>query len=163
VSYFPVGVGADELATVADVAVVADDLDARGIVAQYVRTSGSDGPHADLAVTAIVLNNVPVIAGHTYAFHLHTPSQMTAVIARWIATLNVNGVVTDRLDDKRNPAAAVHDQMMDGTCYWIAPATRATDDFAVGVDEVTATASTLTLTSAATARQTFTCTDLGVL
>jgi hypothetical protein len=135
----------------------------RGALRQYVRTVGNDGPHADLAVTAMVLNNVPVIAGHTYAFHLHTPSQVSAVISRWITTLNVNGVVVDRLTDWRNTTAAVHDQVQDGTCYWVAPTSQATDDFAVGVDEVTATAATCTFPSAATARQTFTVTDLGIL
>jgi hypothetical protein len=134
----------------------------RGMAAQLILTT-STAAIADLAVTDLVLNNLPTIAGHTYEFRVHTPSQVSAVISRWILTLNVNGVVFDRLCDWRNRSAVVHDQMLEGTCTWIAPATQATDDFAVGIDEVTATAATCTLTGAATARRRFEVVDLGAM
>jgi hypothetical protein len=134
----------------------------RGGLRQFTGT-GNNGPHADLAVTDMVLNNVPVIAGHTYEFRVHTMAEITAVISQWILTFNVNGVVTDRFVKWRNPTAAAFDSMVEGTCYWVAPTTQATDDFAVGVDEQTATAATCLLAGSGTVRRTFTCTDLGVL
>jgi hypothetical protein len=134
----------------------------RGGLRQFTAT-GNNGPHADLAVTDMVLNNVPVIAGHTYEFKVHTMVEVTAVISQWILTFNVNGTVTDRFIKFRNPTAAAFDQMAEGTCRWVAPTTQATDDFAVGIDEQTATAATCLLAGAATVRRTFTVDDLGIL
>jgi hypothetical protein len=134
----------------------------RGALRQFTGT-GNNGPHADLAVTDMVLSNVPVIAGHTYEFRVHTMAEITAVISQWILTFNVNGVVTDRFSKWRNPTAAAFDMMVEGTCRWVAPATQATDDFAVGIDEQTATAATCLLAGAGTVRRTFTVDDLGVL
>jgi hypothetical protein len=141
--------------------VVAGKTLGRGVIRQ-IATQVANGPHADLANTDMVLNNVPVISGHLYAIHLHTEVLFSAVIARWIAQLTVNGTVVGRFDDQTNRAATAFESMFDGTVHWTAPATQATDDFVVQVDEVTATASTLQLIAGAVVPRTLTITDLGI-
>lgn len=136
------------------------DITPRGIGPQFVSTV-NNGPHADLAVTDMVLNNVPVIAGHLLRFRVHTEVTISAVISTWILTFNVNGVVVDRFGRIDHLAAVIRTYAIDATCTWLAPATLATDDFAVGIDETTATAATATLAAAATNRRRFEVEDLG--
>jgi hypothetical protein len=135
-------------------AKIEDDF-ARGIIRQQILTT-DNGPHTTDAVTDMTLTNVSVVDGHTYEIHFHCFYGLSSA-GNWRFDLWVNGVLHDCFDIARNSG-----EMADGRVYWVAPATAATDDFVVRVDEVSA-GGDLTLSAAAGLRRTLTITDLGVL
>lgn len=134
---------------------------AGGIVRQFAAAFSSAALTVD-TVTDMVLSNVPVVAGRTYAFHFHSDVNLSAALGDWAFDLQVNGVTVDRLVYVQNVAATSENRTADGVCYWTAPATQATDDFQVLANEIGGTAS-LTLLASATNRRTFTVHDVGVL
>lgn len=134
---------------------------ALGIVDQFEATANTAALTADTA-TDMVLNNEPVVAGRTYAFHLHTWANLSAATGDWDLMLRVNGTIVDRLAYVQNTAATAENRLLDGWCYWTAPTTQATDDFDVYANEVAGTAN-LTLLASATGKRTFTMHDVGVL
>lgn len=134
----------------------------RGILARDDETANS-GAFGDLSVTALAITNLEVIAGHTYRFWLHTQYAISAVASTWIFTLNVNTVVTERFHTDQNQSAVAKTGFVNAFVDWVAPASGTTDDFAVGVDETTATAATLTLNASASVRSSFSVEDLGIL
>lgn len=164
-------VGSSELADNAvDTAAIADDAVtdakiendfARGIIAQFVGT-GTNGPHTTTADTDMSRNNVPVVANHTYEIKLNCYVTATAAAGQWGANLKVNGSVVDRFSVFSQEAATSRRHPFNGTVYWVAPTTQATDDFLVQVEDLTATCD-ITLQGGATDRRTLTITDLGVL
>jgi len=131
-------------------------VSARGIVGTPFTSAASAGPYSADGTTDMVLTNMPVIAGRTYAFHLHTYASLSGA-ATWHLTLAVNGTHVGRLGTVTSTASLP----VDGTVYWTAAATQATDDFAVFVDEVSGT-ETLSLNGAASVPRTFTMLDVGV-
>jgi len=135
----------------------APKLDAMGITAQFEATTNSSAFTVD-TVTDMVLNNVPVIGGDRYALHLHTGVQGLTAGTRWDLEARVNGVVVGRL----GVADGDITQDVDGTVYWTAPATQATDDFDVFANEQTVGAD-LTLSATANLPRWFTITNIGAL
>lgn len=134
----------------------------RGIIAEQEETT-DDGPHSADAATDFALNNVPVIAGHRYAFELHTDLSFASVDvnARWVIRFRVNGSNVSVFDDLEPRVGGVSRRVIDATCHWTAPTTQATDDFTVFADEIVNGAD-ITLEASATNPRTFTCIDLGV-
>jgi hypothetical protein len=139
-----------------------DKVIPRGLI-QKQEIAANSAAHADLAVTDFALTNLRVYAGHTYRFWLHSQWAISAVASTWIFTLNVNGVVTERFETLQNQSAVALAGMTNSFVDWVAPTSQATDDFAVGVDETTATAATLTFQASASVLRTFSVEDLGVL
>jgi hypothetical protein len=135
----------------------APKLDAMGITAQFVSNVNSSAFTVD-TVTDMVLNNVPVIAGDTYALHLHTGTTHSASPSRWDLEARVNGVVVGRFGISE--AGDLED--IDGTVYWTAPTTQATDDFDVFGNEQSG-AGDLTLNGTATIPRWFTIVNIGAL
>lgn len=132
----------------------------RGIIAQQVLTT-DNGPHSADATTDMALSNIPVIAGHTYAIHVHSACQLAgAAASRWIVNLFLNGVVFDRIDDFHNLTAATLNGVIDGTVYWTPSTTQATDDIDVRLDEISGT-QTFELFGGGPPNRTLTVTDLG--
>lgn len=128
-----------------------------GFVAAPFDATASDGPHSATTTTDMVLNNVPVIIDHWYALHIHTQLTLSGT-GVWVLDLLVNGVAVDRMwrVDQVDPTPTA-----DATVYWKAPATAATDDFAVRATEASGTA-TLTLTGSAAVHRWLTITDKGI-
>jgi hypothetical protein len=136
----------------------------RGIIDQQPETT-NDGPHSADAATDFALNNVPVIAGHTYALHLHTDLAFASVdvASRWVLRLRVNGSNEAVFEDCEPRVGGVTRRMVDATCYWVAPTTQATDDFTVFADEVAGAGADITLEASGTNPRWFTISDCGVL
>lgn len=132
-----------------------------GMVDQFTATANSSGYTADTA-TDMVLNNVSVVAGRTYCFHLHTWTNLSAAVGDFGLDLRLNGTIIDRLGYVQNVTATSENRMVDGMCFWTAPTTQATDDFDVYANELGG-AATLTLTASAAVPRKFTVIDLGVL
>jgi len=127
-----------------------------GIVQQKLTTNAA--PLVNTNPTDMVLNNVPVVAGCTYAIHLHTGVQPLAVGARWDLHVQVNAVDVGRVgivneDDVTD---------IDGTVYWVAPTTQATDDIRIAGLEQSGSSS-LVLTASATLPRYLTIIGLGVI
>lgn len=138
-------------------------VDKLGIVVQQVLTT-SNGPHNVDTDTDMVLNNVSVVQGYTYAIHCHTSWDLVpgGGDAVWNVNLKVNGVVVDHFGKAIQTDSVQTFGELDGTVYWTAPATQATDDFVVAIDEVSGSWS-LELLGSAVAKRTLTIVSLGKL
>jgi hypothetical protein len=127
------------------------------IVAQFVATT-NNGAHTVDTITDMVHTNVSVTAGHTYALSFHSNVLIGAGAGQWSILARVNGTAVGRYTE----GLTVGSRDVDGTVYWIAPTTQATDDLEIFADE-TVDGSALTLQAGATAPRWFTVIDLGVL
>jgi hypothetical protein len=134
-----------------------------GIVAQQKLTSNSASWAAD-ANTDMVLNNVPVIAGHTYGVHAHIDVQWSSVDvnARWVIRLRVNAVDNATIAHISPRVAGVAQLPVDALVYWVAPSTLSTDDFLIRVDMI-ATGASLVFEGSSTNPRWFTIFDMGIL
>lgn len=140
-----------------------------GKIAQFTATS-NDGPHSADTASDMVLNNVPVVINRLYGIHLHTQVTLSVpttagLTVSWNILLQLNGSTIDRFAAVRNfsdtiGTAVTWVQTVDAWCYWTAPATQATDDFVVFLDEV-AGDGTIQLDGAAVAARTLTIVDFG--
>lgn len=125
------------------------------VVGQFFRTS-NNGPFTVSTDTALVLNNVPVIAGKRYLFMFNGQCATSAAGSLWALELKVNGVVHDRMCLVQNPPAVDYNP---GYCWWTAPTTQATDDFVITATELNP-GGDLTIQAGATNRASFTILDL---
>jgi hypothetical protein len=135
----------------------ASRYNALGITAQFEATANGATLTVD-TVTDMVLNNVPVIAGDTYAIHLNTRISLTAGGGVWVLEARVNGTKIGEFGWVQVNAQDV----VDGTVYWDAPVTQATDDFDVFANEITV-GSDLVLVGAAGVPRTLTITNVSAL
>lgn len=138
-------------------------VDKLGIVGYQKLTTPSATFNAD-GYSDFVVNNVPVVQGHTYAVHLKSAVEYSTidVDAHFKLQLRVNGVAVDEMWEFKTAALGVNAIPLDATVYWVAPATLSTDDFTVYVDEVVAGA-TVKFYAGATQGRYFTISSLGVL
>jgi hypothetical protein len=135
----------------------------RGIIRQQVLDT-SNGAHSADATTDFSLTNVSVVAGRTYAIHLHSRCLIGSldVNSRWLVRLRLNGSNLDLFEDVEPRVGGNTRRMIDATCYWTAPTTQATDDFDVFADEQ-AGDSAITFEASSVSLRTFTITDVGVI
>lgn len=140
----------------------ASKLAQMGVVAQFVSTANGS-TLTGTTDTDMVLNNVPVIAGDLYAIHLHTRVDHTAAGGRWNAILNVNGSTVGTLAVSQNETALATVRQWDGTVYWTASVTQATDDFVVQAVETAGGTADIQLVASATAPRWLTITNVGRL
>lgn len=128
-----------------------------GLVAAPFDATADSSAFSSTTTTDMVLNNVSVIINHWYEIRLHTQVSLSGT-GVWTLDLLVNGVAVDRMwrIDQVNP---VH--TADAGSFWQAPATAATDDFAIRATEASGTA-TLTLVGAAAVHRWLTIRDLGI-
>jgi hypothetical protein len=130
----------------------------RGIVAQQEQQANSAGISVD-GLTDFALSNVSVIAGRTYAVHLHSRYTISA-LGEWALELMLNGTKIGEVGYVSESAATA--DITDGIAYWTPTVTATTDDLTVNANEL-AGASTLTFIAAANTPRWLTLTDLGVL
>ena len=109
------------------------------------------------SVTDMSLTNVSVVQDHVYAVHFHGTYQITA--GSWDIRARVNGAVIGRFYTTLGQSNIGE---VDGTVYWTAPATQATDDFDVQAEEIGGGGTFQLLASASDPRW-FTVTSLGKL
>jgi hypothetical protein len=106
------------------------------IITQQKLITNSSTFSAD-ANSDMVLNNVSVLADHTYAIHLHADVEWSSTDAdvRWVVRLRVNGVDNAVFADMLPRITGVAQIQLSSTVYWVAPSTQASDDFLVRLDE----------------------------
>lgn len=134
----------------------------RGIVRQFDEDIDSS-TFSDDADTDMVLNNVPVVAGRTYAIHLHSRFIFASLVAdaRWVIRLRLNGVDFDIFDDLQPVTLGNTRGTIDATVYWTPSVSAATDDLLVRLDKL-ADGAQLTLVGSGTGKRTLTLTDVGI-
>lgn len=142
------------------------DVAARGKVAQVINTD-NDGPFTTSTTsTDMVLSNVPVVAGRLYEIHVHAQATLSVADGAWNVLVRLNGATIDRIEAVRNTTDAVgtfaaQTSTVDGCVYWEPTVTQATDDLDVFWEESSGGA-TFQADGTATARRTFTITDVGL-
>lgn len=132
-------------------------VDRLGIIRQQSLTAFSPSWNVS-QVTDMLLSNVSVIAGRTYAIHLHTQMNITAG-GSWDVNCRVNG---SQIGKFRNLSSFDGTDMIDSTVYWQPSVTASTDDVDVFAQELSGGAALQFQASADTPR-TLTIIDLGVL
>ena len=133
-----------------------------GVVARTTYAS-NNGAHSADATTDMANNNVSVIAGHLYEVRIGGIAELSAATGAWQLNLNVNGAYVGTFCRLTNVSATMTRWNIDGSVWWVAPSTLATDDFTVEADE-RADGSTLTLiggSDATSPPRTFIIIDLG--
>lgn len=142
------------------------DMSSRGIVAYQEETDNDSILTAD-GVTDLAISNVPVVAGRRYAIHLHSQYNMTAVDQVWNILFRVNASTVDRfarIDNQADAIGAAQAQSLtlDKTVYWSPSVTASTDDIDVYADNISGSSPSFQLQGTATAKRTFTVTDVGL-
>jgi hypothetical protein len=145
--------------SVGEAAIV--DTMPRGIIGQDIHTSDSAVWSAD-ADTDLGFTNLSVIQNHVYRFELRARAVVLVSVADgiWAIELHVNGTKVGEFDYLQRPNSRTSNAA--GTVEWTAPATLATDDFVVHVNELAGT-STLQFEAAANNPRWLSVTDLGVI
>jgi hypothetical protein len=159
----------DTSTSVTDAMITNDRVPARvggpgagGIIRQQDLIVSESSAHSTSGLTDMVLNDVPVVIGHSYAIHLHSLGSLSADTGTWRLLLRLNGSDIGCLDVVRNPSVAAVSMLADGTVWWKAPATQATDDFTVYA-ELQSGSTNLQLTASSTLHRTLTVADHGIL
>lgn len=90
-----------------------------GPIRQYIGSSSSSTYSVSTA-TDMALTDVPVIAGRTYAVHLHSLVEFAslAAAARWLIHFRVEGAQIDRFWDLHPNLTGTMHFMIDAICYW---------------------------------------------
>lgn len=133
------------------------------IVAQQ-KVTASGSTFASSATSDFALNNVSVIAGHTYSVHLSSTITLATVNAstEWIIRLRVNGANTATFYDLQPVQTGTIQMTIDTTVFWVAPITQASDDLTVFC-ELAISGSTFQFYGSGTTPRWFTLMDMGVL
>lgn len=95
-----------------------------GPVRQLILTTST----ASMGVTTntdMAIESVPMVAGETYGFHLHTGVEISSVSvdARWLINLRLDGNVIERFWDLNHRVTGVFHVTIDSTVYLIADTT----------------------------------------
>lgn len=114
-----------------------------GVVHRSTYTS-ANGPHSADATTDMAANNVSVIAGHLYEIKVNGLAALSALTGAWQINCHLNGSYLGTFTRITNEIAGATRDPINGSVFWEAPSTQATDDFTVEADLRTGTA-TITL------------------
>lgn len=133
----------------------------RGPLARVLRTSNTPNWAAD-STTDMFLSEVSVVAGRTYALHLHASALHASfdINARFVLNARVDLTTVGRFDDFRTTGGEFR-RVVDSTVHWTAT-TEPTVDIDVFVNEVV-NGSTLQLEGSSTVPRHLTIYDLGVV
>jgi hypothetical protein len=115
------------------------------------------------ATTDMFINNIPVVAGHTYGIWLQVNVEWASLAAgaRWDVYTRINGADHRRLAIIQPISAGVSYWPLDVTVLWRPTVTRATDDLTIRVDEITNGAD-ISFVGSATSPRTLAVFDYGV-
>lgn len=135
-----------------------------GPIRQIVVSTNSPSYTAGSAVTELVLDDVPLIGGVTYAFHCHELVEFTSasVEARWTMHFRVNAAQIDRAMDLKPRVTGVSYWIVDSWAYWT-PDTTDVYDIDMTVSENVAGADIQLQATTAGAFRHLTVHDAGVL